>query len=119
MSPKYLEHQVRTLSKLPTEEDRIKVIRNSLAEFKALVEPVLDLEMVYFDRPCHTLRMAIEHFEEALGVNWRDHHQSGVSDELVSSFAQVAHNLSPRALKEAIEWLHFTTQDMLLLRERG
>lgn len=95
------------------------MIRSSLAEFKALVEPVLNVEMVYFDRPCHTLRMAIEHFEAALGVNWQDHHQSGVNDELVSSFAQVAHNLPPRTLKEALEWMHFATQDMLLLRERG
>jgi hypothetical protein len=103
-----------------TAEDRIKVIHNSLAQFQEVAEPVLDVEMVYFDRPeNHTLRMAIEHFREGLGVNWRDYNQSGLNDELVTSFGMVAHNLQPNALKEAIQWLHFTTQDMLLLRERG
>ncbi|MBD1876994.1 hypothetical protein H6F75_26265 [Nodosilinea sp. FACHB-131] len=103
-----------------TAEDRIKVICNSLSHFQAVAEPVLDVEMVYFDRPENqTLRMAIDHFKEGLGVNWRDHDQSGLSDELVTSFAMVAHNLEPKPLKEAIQWLHFTTQDMLLLRERG
>ncbi|HEY9881946.1 MAG TPA: hypothetical protein V6D29_26070 [Leptolyngbyaceae cyanobacterium] len=104
----------------PTAEDRIKVIKCSLAEFKKVVDPILDVEMIYFDRPNnHTLREAIQHFEEALGVNWRDYDQAATSDELVSTFAQVARNLPPRALKEAIEWMHFATQDMLLLRERG
>lgn len=103
-----------------TAEDRIKVIQNSLAEFEKIAEPVLDVEMVYFDRPeNHTLRMAVEHFKEGLGTNWRDYIQSGLNDKLVTSFAMVAHNLQPKPLKEAIQWLHFTTQDMLLLRERG
>lgn len=76
--------------------------------------------MVYFERlENHTLRIAIEHFREGLGANWRDHIQSGLNDELVTSFAMVAHNLQPKALEEAIHWLHFTTQDRLLLRERG
>lgn len=105
---------------LPTAEDRIKVIKHSLAEFKQVVAPILDVEMIYFDRPNnHTLRMAIAHFENALGVNWLDHDQAAVIDELVSTFAQVASNLPPKALKEAIEWMHFATQDMLLLREQG
>lgn len=103
-----------------TAEDRIKVIHNSLTHFQKVAEPVLDVEMVYFHRPeNHTLRMAIEHFKEGLGVNWRDYIQSGLNDELVTSFATVAHNLEPKPLKEAIQWLHFMTQDMLLLRERG
>ncbi|MGG6242079.1 hypothetical protein ACQ4N7_25965 [Nodosilinea sp. AN01ver1] len=103
-----------------TAEQRINVIQNSLAEFEKVAAPILDVEMVYFDRPeNHTLRMAIEHFRAGLGANWRDYIQSGLSDELVTSFAMVAHNLEPRPLKEAIQWLHFTTQDMLLLRERG
>lgn len=103
-----------------TAEIRIKIIQNSLAEFERMAEPVLDIEMVYFDRPeNHTLRAAIEHFRKGLGVNWRDHLQSGLNDELVTSFAMVAHNLQPKPLKEAIQWLHFTVQDMLLLRERG
>lgn len=100
-------------------EQRIKVIKGSLADFKKLVEPLLDLEMVYFDRPFHTLRIAITNFEEALEANWRDYDQYAVSLELVSSFAQVAHNLPPKALKEAIEWMYFATEDMHLLRERG
>ncbi|MBD2110023.1 hypothetical protein [Nodosilinea sp. FACHB-13] len=103
-----------------TTEDRIKVIHNSLACFQEVVEPVLDMKMVYFDRPQnHTLRVAIENFKEGLGANWRDYIQSGLNDELVTSFAMVAHNLEPKPLKEAIQWLHFTTQDMLLLGERG
>lgn len=103
---------------MPTEQ-RIKVIKNSLSDFKKLVEPLMDVEMVYFDRPHHTLRIAITHFEEALGVNWRDHNQSAVNLELVSTFGQVAHNLSPKALHQAMQWLYFATEDMLLLRERG
>jgi hypothetical protein len=103
-----------------TAETRIKVIHNSLSHFQKVAEPVLDVEMVYFDRPeNHTLRKAIDHFKEGLGVNWRDYNQSGLNDELVTSFGMVAHNLQPKALNEAIQWLHFTTQDMLLLRERG
>lgn len=103
----------------PTTEDRIRIIKSSLAEFEQIVEPLLDLEQVYFDRPYHTLRMAIQHFEEALGINWQDHDQAAVATELASSFARVAHNLPPKALKDAIEWMHFATQDILLLRERG
>lgn len=56
--------------------------------------------MGYFDRPKnHTLRMAIAHFEECLGINWCDYNQSVVSDELVFTFAQALRNLPPRALK--------------------
>lgn len=102
-----------------TAKDRIKVIQNSLAEFERIAEPVLDIEMVYFDHPeNHTLRMAVENFREGLVANWHDYIQSGLNDELVSGFAIVAHHLEPKPLKEAIQWLHFTTQDMLL-RERG
>ena len=37
-------------------EERIQVIQNSLAEFEKAAEPVLDVEMVYFDRlKSHTL----------------------------------------------------------------
>lgn len=104
----------------PTVEDRIKIIKHSLGEFKKVVAPILDVAMVYFDRPHqHTLRMAIARFEEALGANWHDYDQTAASTELVSTFAQVAHNLPPRALQQAIDWMHFATQDMLLLRERG
>lgn len=72
----------------PTATDRIQIIKNSLAEFKKVVEPVLDVKMMYFDRPySHTLRIAIDNFEAALGANWRDHNQSAASDELVSTFA--------------------------------
>jgi hypothetical protein len=102
-----------------TAEQRIKVIKSSLANFKKIVEPLLDVEMVYFDRPFHTLGIAITHVEEALEANWQDHDQYAVSLELVSSFAQVAHNLPPVKLKEAIEWMYFATEDMHLLRERG
>lgn len=60
-----------------TAEERIKVIQNSLAEFEKVAEPVLDVEMIYFDRPKnYTLRRAIEHFRECLGANWRDYIQS-------------------------------------------
>ena len=79
---------------IPT-EDRIKIIKNDLAEFKKLAEPLLDLEVVYFDRPYHTLRIAVTHFEEALEVNWLDHNQAAVNLELASTFARVAHNLPP------------------------
>lgn len=103
---------------IPT-EDRIKIIKNDLAEFKKLAEPLLDLEVVYFDRPYHTLRIAVTHFEEALEVNWLDHNQAAVNLELASTFARVAHNLPPNVLKEAIEWMHFATQNMLLLRVHG
>ena len=100
-------------------EDRIKIIKNDLASFKQVVEPLLDLEVVYFDRPYHTLRIAITHFEEALEVNWLDHNQSAVSLELASTFARVAHNLPPKALKDAIECLYFATEDMLMLKAHG
>lgn len=100
-------------------EDRIKVIKSSLADFKKLVEPLLDVEMVYFDRPYHTLRIAITHFEEALESNWRDYDQAAVNLELVTTFGQVAHNLPPKQLHHAIQWMYFAVEDMLLLRERG
>jgi hypothetical protein len=60
-------------------EQRIKVIKSSLADFKMIAEPLLDLEMVYFDRPFHTLGIAITHFEEALDISWQDHDQYAVS----------------------------------------
>ena len=86
-----------------TTEDRIKVIHNSPSHFQAVAKPVLDVEMVYLDRPeNHTLRMAIENVKERLSANWRHYNQSGLGDELVTSFAMVAHNLEPKPLKEVI-----------------
>lgn len=102
-----------------TVQDRLDIIRSSLREFQKVAEPVLKVPMVYFDRPLHRLQESIARCEDSLGDNWRDFNQTAISDELTTSFAHVAHNLPPRALKEAIEWLHFTTQDLLLLREHG
>ena len=99
-------------------EDRIKVIKNSLAEFQKTAEPVLDIVVDYFGRD-QSLRTAIKHCHEALEVNWQDHHQGAVSDEIVTTFAMVAFNLPPLALKESIQWLHFATQDLILLQEQG
>ncbi len=102
-----------------TAEERIQSIQKSLGDFKRLVKPILDVPMVYFKRPHHTLQIAIDRVEASLGPNWRDYDQANLSLELVSSFARVAHNLPPQVLKEAIEWMYFATEDLLLLRERG
>ena len=100
-----------------TIQARINLAKSSLAEFSQVVEPILDLEMVYFDKPHYSLRSAILFAQNALAANWLDHDQSAAACRLNSAFARVAHNLPPEALKPAIEWLFFTNENLVVVAE--
>ncbi|MEL6382500.1 MAG: hypothetical protein AAFQ89_08500 [Cyanobacteria bacterium J06626_18] len=100
-----------------TVPDRINLAKNALAEFCQVVEPILDIDMVYFDKPHYSLRSAVIFAQNALATNWLDHDQSAAACRLNSAFARVAHNLPPESLRQAIEWMFFTSENLVLVAE--
>ncbi|NJL87291.1 MAG: hypothetical protein HC886_17030 [Leptolyngbyaceae cyanobacterium SM1_1_3] len=86
-----------------TVQDRISLAKDSLTEFSQVVEPILDLDRVYFDNPHYSLRSALILAQNALAANWLDYDQSFAACRLNSAFSRVAHNLPPEGLKSAIE----------------
>jgi hypothetical protein len=100
-----------------TIQDRINLAKTSLDEFCLVAGPILDVEMVYFDKPHYSLRAAVIFARNALSANWLDHDQSGAACRLNSAFARVAHNLPPDVMKQAIEWMFFTCENMVLVAE--
>ena len=109
-----------------TLEHEIKSALISIDRFEHTCSSILDLEigcspgpMMYplLDAPNLTLRDAISYCRDTLKSELTHVEQGEAAENLSHTFAEVAHNLSPVTLREAIKHLHTTVEYLITLEQ--
>ncbi|NER81552.1 MAG: hypothetical protein F6K42_18705 [Leptolyngbya sp. SIO1D8] len=107
-------------------EHEIESTLLSLEQFEHICNSILDLEigltpgplMHVLDAPNITLRDAISYCRDTLRSELTYAEQGDAAENLAHTFSEVAHNLKPITLREAIKCLYKSVESLVILEQK-